>query len=198
MSIWTQQHGLNGDVLSALLQGVDSLNDLKCLKTEERINDFVNSLGLKSFIMKMKLTDAIKENQNDSKSNNDSCDKHPKEAQKVMQRQAIRWEEFESRMEKKNTIKIQSNKSGTIKIDKSKQTRKERLSEWRSEYLMADTDNYFSAMGQTVKKGYDLEGVVSAGINGIGALINTIVPIFPILYGIQKHNQSKEDENLNY
>eukprot|EP01083_Nonionella_stella_P077544 211807_1 len=80
LSLWLNRHGLNDDVLSALHQNdVVSLNDLKWVETEEDIKEFVRGLGIKSFIMKKKLMNAIKQFQNETKNGeeaqkDDLCD----------------------------------------------------------------------------------------------------------------------------
>eukprot|EP01083_Nonionella_stella_P166809 558878_1 len=69
-----------------------------------------------------------------TKSKNNNCDHDGKETPKGLQRKAIRWEALESKMENKNIIKIQSNKSEKIKIQKTEQEHKQRLSEKRKKY----------------------------------------------------------------
>eukprot|EP01083_Nonionella_stella_P213494 769997_1 len=199
LSLWLTQHGLNNDhVLSALHQnGVNSLNDFKLLKTEQHINDFVGSLGIKAFMVKMKLTNAIKVFQNGTKSKNDHGDNDEKEAPKDFKRKAIRWEALGNKLEKKDTIKIQSNKSEEIKIRKTKQKHKQRLSEWRNEYYGVE-DGYFGTLGQLIKVDYEDDGVIAAGVVSLLATAFTIIPIAPVFYAIDKSNQSKEDENLNH
>eukprot|EP01083_Nonionella_stella_P213499 770011_1 len=199
LSLWLTQHGLNNDhVLSALHQnGVNSLNDFKLLKTEQHINDFVGSLGIKAFMVKMKLTNAIKAFQDEIKSKNDHCDNDEKEASKDFKRKAIRWEALGNKLEKKDTIKIQSNKSEEIKIRKTKQKHKQRLSEWRQEYGEIE-NGYFGGLGQHIKDTYEHDGVITAGLASVLYTALTIIPILPLAYATIKSNQHKEDQNLTH
>eukprot|EP01083_Nonionella_stella_P075273 204552_1 len=203
MSTWLKQHGLNDNVLSALQQnGVDSLNDFLLLESAQDINEFVNSLGIKPFMVKKKLAKAIKEFQTATKSKNHHCDNDAKEAPKGLRRKAIRWEALESKMEKKDRIKIQSKKSEEIKIHKTKEERKQRLSETRNpytkRYMYGRCDGYFTELGDMIKSIYEECGVVAAGTWGVLTTIYTIIPVLPVIYAIGKHKQSKEDQNLNH
>eukprot|EP01083_Nonionella_stella_P016663 46560_1 len=199
MSQWLTQHGLNANVVTVLHQNdVDSLDDLKLLESEQDINEFVSSLGIKGFIVKKKLTNAIKSFQDEIKSKHDHCDNDEKEAPKDLKRKAIRWEALESKMEKKDKIKIQSNKSEKIKIQKTEQEHKQRLSEKRYRYLFGDADGYFSEWGSEIKAAYKDDGIALAGLVSLGSVLGTIIPIYPVWYAIDKHNQSKEDQNINH
>eukprot|EP01083_Nonionella_stella_P104660 300308_1 len=198
MSQWLTQHGLNANVVTVLHQNdVDSLDDLKLLESEQDINEFVSSLGIKGFIVKKKLTNAIKSFQDEIKSKHDHCDNDEKEAPKDLKRKAIRWEALGNKLEKKDTIKIQSNKSEEIKIRKTAQEHKQRLSEWRKEYAGVE-DGYFGTLGQIIKGMYEHDGVAIAGVTSLIATAFTIIPIAPVFYAIDKSNQSKEDENLKH
>eukprot|EP01083_Nonionella_stella_P075272 204548_1 len=199
MSSWLKQHKLNDNVLVSFHQnGVDSLDDLKLLESEQDIKDFVSNLGIKAIMRRKKLINAIKEFQNQTETKSKDNDNDGKETPKGLKRKAIRWEALESKMENKNIIKIQSNKSEKIKIQKTEQEHKQRLSEKRKKYDWGDADGYFSAVGTTIKVNYELGGVVWAGAVGLSAVVETIIPIIPVWYAIEKHKQSKEDQNLNH
>eukprot|EP01083_Nonionella_stella_P316202 1145259_1 len=199
MSSWLKQHKLSDNVLVSLHQnGVDSLDDLKLLESEQDIKDFVSSLGIKAFMTRKKLINAIKEFQNQTETKSKDNDNDGKETPKGLKRKAIRWEALESKMEKKDKIKIQSNKSEKIKIQKTEQEHKQRLSEKRYRYLFGDADGYFSEWGSEIKAAYKDDGVAWAGIGSLAVVIGTIIPIIPVWYAIDKHNQSKEDQNINH
>eukprot|EP01083_Nonionella_stella_P316200 1145246_1 len=193
MSLWLTQHQLNDNVLSALHQnGVNSLDDLKLLESEQDIKEFVSSLGLQ-FMMRKKLINGIKEFQNN--------DNHKHEARKPTEfdnleqeaRKAIRWEAWESNIDQKKVIQLHSNKSEDIKIRKTKQKYKQRLSEWKQDYGWGDDDGYFSRL----KGAYETGGVAFAGIGIVAAIVTTIIPLHPALEAAGKRYQSKEDGNLN-
>eukprot|EP01083_Nonionella_stella_P016667 46569_1 len=198
MSQWLTQHGLNANVVTVLHQNdVDSLDDLKLLESEQDINEFVSSLGIKGFIVKKKLTNAIKSFQDEIKSKHDHCDNDEKEAPKDLKRKAIRWEALGNKLEKKDTIKIQSNKSEEIKIRKTAQEHKQRLSEWRQEYGEIE-NGYFGGLGQHIKDTYEHDGVITAGLASVLYTALTIIPILPLAYATIKSNQHKEDQNLTH
>eukprot|EP01083_Nonionella_stella_P071909 193484_1 len=193
MSLWLKHHGLNDDVLSVLNQNcINSLNDLMLLETEEDINLFVNTSGIKLFMVKKKLINAIKQFQNETKTTNDNCDNDEKEVPNV-----IRWGTLESNREKKETIKMQSNKSGNIQIPKTTQKPKQRLSEWINQYAWSD-DSYWSALGKAINCEYEEDGIGGASEVGLLAMIFTIIPVFPAAYAIGKRIQSKKNENLTH
>eukprot|EP01083_Nonionella_stella_P104661 300312_1 len=198
MSQWLTQHGLNANVVTVLHQNdVDSLDDLKLLESEQDINEFVSSLGIKGFIVKKKLTNAIKSFQDEIKSKHDHCDNDEKEAPKDLKRKAIRWEALGNKLEKKDTIKIQKNKSEEIKIRKTAQEHKQRLSEWRQEYGEIE-NGYFGGLGQHIKDTYEHDGVITAGLASVLYTALTIIPILPLAYATIKSNQHKEDQNLTH
>ena len=61
LSKWGKQHGLNDNVMIALKKNeINSLQDLEMLENDQDIKEFVNELSIKPFIMKKKLTKAIK------------------------------------------------------------------------------------------------------------------------------------------
>eukprot|EP01083_Nonionella_stella_P016666 46568_1 len=119
--------------------------------------------------------------------------------QHSVKRKTIRWAALESKIEKKYIkIKIQSNKNKQIKMDKTKEENKQRLSERRREYYWGNADGYFNEMGKTIQHGYESRGATAAGLGGLCIVVGTIIPILPVWYAMDKRNQFNEDENLKH
>eukprot|EP01083_Nonionella_stella_P104662 300313_1 len=132
------------------------------------------------------------------KPENNNCEDEGEEASKV-KRKTIRWAALESKIEKKYIkIKIQSNKNKQIKMDKTKEENKQRLSERRREYYWGNADGYFNEMGKTIQHGYESRGATAAGLGGLCIVVGTIIPILPVWYAMDKRNQFNEDENLKH
>eukprot|EP01084_Bolivina_argentea_P215307 365524_1 len=149
------------------------------LDTDQDIKEVVDSLGIKKVIIKKKLIKAIKGIQNTMEVKQDNDDNDEK---KSMQRKTIRWEDVDSKMVNIQRIQIQSNKHKTVQIDKTNSTSKDMLSEKKVNM------SYFAPVTREWKRG--ISGDIGVIIIATCMLIDTIIPLFPVIYVYDKNQEN--------
>eukprot|EP01084_Bolivina_argentea_P048556 89447_1 len=224
-TLWKEEHKLNDNVINILHENdVTSLNDLKLFDDDEEVKEFVNSLGIKKFIVKKKLINAIKALKNKTKPkkefdnelnvshndlgmyNSNSINQQSfgnNDNTKITKGKIIYWESVKNVMTTNDIIQIKSNKAQNIEMKTTNEKTKKQLI--KNEKI--DETGYFEAVKHVIKKGFWDQGVggkIVAVPMTIAAGVYTIVPLLPALYyparyllnkPIKKQLKSKDNYN---
>eukprot|EP01084_Bolivina_argentea_P178982 309316_1 len=213
LTLWQEEHKLPDNVINILRENdVHSLDDLKLFDNDNELKEFVNSLGI-TFIMKKKLTNAIKALQNNSNSNDDehknqsnsvhnsamysnnSIKQSPsinnKDITKCVKSTEIRWECITNVMTTKQMIQIQSNKLENVEMKTTDEKKKKML----TAKLYQDEMGYFEWWGNDIKDllDYDADGKKMAVLFSTIYAAFTIVPVAPAIYYSTQHFKNKDE-----
>eukprot|EP01084_Bolivina_argentea_P046812 86221_1 len=201
LSLWAEQYRLNDVVMDILRDNeINSLDDFQVLENDEDINDFVASLGLKTFIIKKKLIKAIRHIRHKiSKKQHNENDDEKKSIEMLCTdcKTIIRWDDIDAKMMNIETAQIQSNKHQNVTINETHETRKYMLAENRvnMSYVNGLFTNWITKALWKGNSSSKAVAVVTSPSCFMLDVLTTVTGAFPALY---KYNQHQENKQLTY